>query len=149
MSGTFKDIDVPPTLVSFAVDAVDAEYVVSPEFKKANSTVVVLKTVKLESSIVDFDQLKKNLDKVRELIQDKKVLASYALGYGGLGEAISKMAFGNKIGFKFDEGVDVDKLFDSAYGNIVLEINEEDLSLLEGYDYKVAGITLEAAKYIS
>lgn len=143
MSGTFKDIDVPPTLVSFAVDAVDAEYVVSPEFKKDNSTVVVLKTVKLESGIVDFDQLKKNLDKVRELIQDKKVLASYALGYGGLGEAISKMAFGNKIGFKFDEGVDVDKLFNSAYGDMVLEMNEDDLSLLEGYDYKVAGITLE------
>lgn len=143
MSGTFKDIDVPPTLVSFAVDSVDAEYVVSSEFKKANSTIVVLKTSKLESGIVDLDQLKKNLDKVRELIQHKKVLASYALGYGGLGEAISKMAFGNKIGFKFDEGVDVEKLFDSAYGNIVLEINQEDLSLLEGYDYKVTGITLE------
>lgn len=143
MSGTFKDIDVPPTLVSFAVDAVDAEYVVSPEFKKANSTVVVLKINKLESGIVDFDQLKKNLDKVRELIQDKKVLASYALGYGGLGEAISKMAFGNKIGFKFNEGLDVDKLFNSAYGNIVLEMNEEDISLLEGYDYKVVGRTLE------
>ncbi|MBC6696399.1 phosphoribosylformylglycinamidine synthase [Terrisporobacter mayombei] len=143
MSGTFKDIDVPPTLVSFAVDAVDAEYVVSPEFKKANSTVVVLKTDKLENGIVDFDQLKKNLDKVRELIQNKKVLASYALGYGGLGEGISKMSFGNKIGFKFDEGVDVDKLFNSAYGDMVLEMNEDDLSLLEGYDYKVAGITLE------
>ena len=143
MSGTFKEIDVPPTLVSFAVDAVDAEYVVSPEFKKANSTVVVLKTAKLESGIVDFDQLKKNLDKVRELIQNKKVLASYALGYGGLGEGISKMSFGNKIGFKFDEGVDVDKLFNSAYGDMVLEMNEDDLSLLEGYDYKVAGITLE------
>ncbi len=75
----------------------------SPEFKKANSTVVVLKTHKLESDIVDFDELKKNLNKVTSLIKDKKVLASYALGYGGLGEAISKMAFGNKIGFKFDE----------------------------------------------
>ena len=143
MSGTFKDIDEPPTLVSFAVDAVDAEYVVSPEFKKANSTVVVLKTDKLENGIVDFDQLKKNLYKVRELIQAKKVLASYALGYGGLGEAISKMAFGNKIGFRFNEGVDVEKLFDSAYGNIILEMNEEDISLLEGYDYKVVGKTLE------
>ena len=77
------------------------------------------------------------------LIKDKKVLASYALGYGGLGEAISKMAFGNKIGFKFDENVDIDKLFISAYGNIVLEMNEEDLSLLDGYDYKVAGKTIE------
>ena len=143
MSGTFKDIDVPPTLVSFAVDTVDADYVVSPEFKKANSTVVVLRTGRLENGIVDFEELKRNLDKVRELIQNKKVLSSYALGYGGLGEAISKMAFGNKIGFKLDEDVDVNKLFNAAYGNIVLEINEEDLSLLDGYSYKVAGKTLE------
>ena len=143
MSGTFKDIDVPPTLVSFAVNTIDADYVVSPEFKKANSAVVVLKTNKLENGIVDFDQLKKNLDKVTSLIRDKKVLASYALGLGGLGEAISKMAFGNRIGFKFDENVDTDKLFNSAYGNIVLEMNEEDLFLLEGYDYKVAGKTIE------
>ena len=143
MSGTFKDINVPPTLVSFAVNTIDADLVVSPEFKKANSTVVVLKTPKLDSKIVDFDALKKNLNKVTSLIKDKKVLASYALGYGGLGEAISKMAFGNKIGFKFDENVDIDKLFISAYGNIVLEMNEEDLSLLDGYDYKVAGKTIE------
>ena len=143
MSGTFKDIDVPPTLVSFAVNTIDADYVVSPEFKKSNSTVVVLKTPKLENNIVDFEQLKKNLDKVTSLIKDKKVLSSYALGFGGLGEAISKMAFGNRIGFKFDENVDVDKLFNSAYGNIVLEINDEDIELLEGYDYKVAGKTIE------
>ena len=143
MSGTFKDIDVPPTLVSFAVDTVDAEYVVSPEFKKANSTVVVLRTNRLENDVLDFDELKRNLDKVRQLIQDKKVLSSYALGYGGLGEAIAKMAFGNKIGFKLDEEVCVDKLFNAAYGNIVLEINEEDLYLLDGYSYKVAGKTIE------
>ena len=103
----------------------------------------MLRTGRLENGIVDFEELKRNLDKVRELIQNKKVLSSYALGYGGLGEAISKMAFGNKIGFKLDEDVDVNKLFNAAYGNIVLEINEEDLSLLDGYSYKVAGKTLE------
>ncbi|WP_455538801.1 phosphoribosylformylglycinamidine synthase [Terrisporobacter sp.] len=148
MSGTFKDIDVPPTLVSFAVNTIDADLVVSPEFKKANSTVVVLKTAKLENGIVDFEQLKKNLNKVTSLIKHKKILASYALGFGGLGEAISKMAFGNRIGFKFDENVDVDKLFNSAYGNIVLEINDEDIALLEGYDYKVAGKTIEGASIL-
>ena len=73
MSGTFKDINVPPTLVSFAVNTIDADLVVSPEFKKANSTVVVLKTPKLDSKIVDFDALKKNLNKVTSLIKDKKV----------------------------------------------------------------------------
>lgn len=143
MSGTFEHINVPPTLVSFAVDTVDAEYVVSPEFKKAGSTLAVIRTPRLESGIPDFDVLKKNLDKVRELTQAKKVLASYALGYGGLGEAIAKMAFGNKIGFELAKDVDADKLFDPAYGNIALEMEEADLALLEGLDYKVAGKTIE------
>ena len=143
MSGTFEHINVPPTLVSFAVDTVDAEYVVSQEFKKAGSVLAVIKTPTLESGIPDFDILKKNLDKIRELTQAKKVLASYALGYGGLGEAIAKMAFGNKIGFEVAKDVDADKLFDPAYGNIALEMEETDLVLLEDLDYKVAGKTIE------
>ncbi|MFQ7445029.1 phosphoribosylformylglycinamidine synthase [Intestinibacter bartlettii] len=143
MSGTFEHINVPPTLVSFAVDTVDAEYVVSQEFKKAGSVLAVIKTPTLESGIPDFDILKKNLDKIRELTQAKKVLASYALGYAGLGEAIAKMAFGNKIGFEVAKDVDADKLFDPAYGNIALEIDKADLALLEDLDYKVAGTTIE------
>ena len=143
MSGTFEHINVPPTLVSFAVDTVDAEYVVSQEFKKAGSVLAVIKTPTLESGIPDFDILKKNLDKIRELTQAKKVLASYALGYAGLGEAIAKMAFGNKIGFEVAKDVDADKLFDPAYGNIALEMEETDLVLLEDLDYKVAGKTIE------
>ncbi|WP_455543822.1 phosphoribosylformylglycinamidine synthase, partial [Intestinibacter sp.] len=143
MSGTFEHINVPPTLVSFAVDTVDAEYVVSQEFKKAGSVLAVIKTPRLENGIPDFDLLKKNLDKVRELTQAKKVLASYALGYGGLGEAIAKMSFGNKIGFEVAKEVDADKLFDPAYGDIALEMNEADLALLEGFDYIVAGKTVE------
>ena len=143
MSGTFEHINVPPTLVSFAVDTVDAEYVVSQEFKKAGSVLAVIKTPTLESGIPDFDILKKNLDKIRELTQAKKVLASYALGYAGLGEAIAKMAFGNKIGFEVAKDVDADKLFDPVYGNIALEMDKADLALLEGLDYKVAGKTIE------
>ena len=143
MSGTFEHINVPPTLVSFAVNTVDAEYVVSQEFKKAGSVLAVIKTPRLENGIPDFDILKKNLDKIRELTQAKKVLASYALGYGGLGEAIAKMAFGNKIGFEVSKEVNTDKLFKPAYGNIALEMDKADLVLLEGLDYKVAGKTIE------
>lgn len=126
MSGTFKDIEVPPTLVSFAVDTVDAKKVVSPEFKKADSKVVMLCVNKAENDVVDFEELKRNLDKVRELIHGNKVLSTYALGFAGVGEAISKMAFGNKIGFKFSEEAEKaftdDKLFEASYGNIVLEL---------------------------
>ncbi|UWD48945.1 phosphoribosylformylglycinamidine synthase [Clostridioides difficile] len=149
MSGTFKDIEVPPTLVSFAVDTVDARKVVSPEFKKAGSKVVMLCVNKAENDVIDFEELKKNLDKVRELIHGNKVLSTYALGFAGVGEAISKMAFGNKIGFKFNEEAEKackdDKLFEASYGNIVLELANDDLSMLDGYNYIVLGSTVKDA----
>ncbi|MDV9761258.1 phosphoribosylformylglycinamidine synthase [Clostridioides difficile] len=149
MSGTFKDIEVPPTLVSFAVDTVDAKKVVSPEFKKADSKVVMLCVNKAENDVVDFEELKKNLDKVRELIHGNKILSTYALGFAGVGEAISKMAFGNKIGFKFSEEAEKafidEKLFEASYGNIVLELANDDLSMLEGYNYVVLGSTVKEA----
>lgn len=149
MSGTFKDIEVPPTLVSFAVDTVDAKKVVSPEFKKIDSKVVMLCVNKAENDVIDFDELKRNLDKVRELIHGNKILSTYALGFAGVGEAISKMAFGNKIGFKFSEEAEKafkdDKLFEASYGNIVLELANDDLSMLEGYNYVVLGSTVKEA----
>ena len=149
MSGTFKDIEVPPTLVSFAVDTVDARKVVSPEFKKADSKVVMLCVNKSENDVIDFEELKKNLDKVRELIHGNKVLSTYALGFAGVGEAISKMSFGNKVGFKFSEEAEKaltdDKLFEASYGNIVLELANDDLNVLEGYNYIVLGSTVKEA----
>ncbi|MGX4598258.1 phosphoribosylformylglycinamidine synthase [Faecalimicrobium sp. JNUCC 81] len=145
MSGTFKDIDVPPTLVSFAVDTVDAKYVVSPEFKKCNSKVVMLYTDRLENDVINFDKLKKNLSKVNELIHKSQVLSTYALGYGGICEAISKMAFGNKIGFVFENA---DNLFSLGYGNIVLELADDDLSILDGYDYIVLGTTSDSGSIV-
>ncbi|NJI82308.1 phosphoribosylformylglycinamidine synthase [Clostridioides difficile] len=149
MSGTFKDIEVPPTLVSFAVDTVDARKVVSPEFKKADSKVVMLCVNKSENDVIDFEELKKNLDKVRELIHGNKVLSTYALGFAGVGEAISKMSFGNKVGFKFSEEAEKaltdDKLFETSYGNIVLELANDDLNVLDGYNYIVLGSTVKEA----
>lgn len=149
MSGTFKDIEVPPTLVSFAVDTVDARKVVSPEFKKADSKVVMLCVNKSENDVIDFEELKKNLDKIRELIHGNKVLSTYALGFAGVGEAISKMSFGNKVGFKFSEEAEKaltdDKLFEASYGNIVLELANDDLNVLDGYNYIVLGSTVKEA----
>ncbi len=146
MSGTFKDIDVPPTLVSFAVDTVDAKNVVTSEFKKAGSKVVKISAATLDNGVVDFDELKKNLTKVRELILDGKVLSSYALGFAGVGEAVAKMGFGNHIGFKFSEEAveayeNTDDLFAADYGTILLELAEDDLSVLKGYRCIVLGET--------
>ncbi|SCJ36590.1 Phosphoribosylformylglycinamidine synthase [uncultured Clostridium sp.] len=148
MSGTFKDIDVPPTLVSFAVDTVDAKQVLSPEFKNSNSTVIMLSTKVLENKVIDFEELKKNLSKVTELIKDEKVSSAYSIGYGGVCEAICKMSFGNKIGFKFNESIEIDEsiLFGASYGNIILELKDDTKEVLEslkGYNYKILGNTVK------
>ncbi|MDU1455545.1 MAG: phosphoribosylformylglycinamidine synthase [Paeniclostridium sordellii] len=148
MSGTFKDIDVPPTLVSFAVDTVDAKQVLSPEFKNSNSTVIMLSTKVFENKVIDFEELKKNLSKVTDLIKDEKVSSAYSIGYGGVCEAICKMSFGNKIGFRFNESIEIDEniLFGASYGNIILELkddNKEVLESLSGYNYKILGNTVK------
>ena len=148
MSGTFKDIDVPPTLVSFAVDTVDAKQVLSPEFKNSNSTVIMLSTKVFENKVIDFEELKKNLSKVTDLIKSEKVSSAYSIGYGGVCEAICKMSFGNKIGFRFNESIEIDEsiLFGASYGNIILELkddNKEVLESLRGYNYKILGNTVK------
>ena len=103
MSGTFNDIDVPPTLVSFAVAAENAGNIISGEFKKDASPVVLVKIKTDKNNLPDFDDLAEKYEKIYNLIKDGKVLSAYAVKGGGLCEAISKMAFGNKIGFKFAE----------------------------------------------
>ena len=156
MSGTFKDIDVPPTLVSFAVDTVDAKQVLSPEFKKSGSTVIMLLTNVLENKVIDFEELKKNLSKITDLIENKKVLSAYSVGYGGVSEAISKMSFGNKVGFKFnnENNINDDLLFNSSYGNMILELKDNDIDVkellkeLEGYNYRLLGNTIEEKNII-
>ena len=150
MSGTFKDINVPPTLVSFAVNTQDAGKVVSQEIKKAGSKLVLVEAVEKDYAFPDFDQMKKNFDIITKAIMEEKVLTTYALGFGGLGEALAKMAFGNKIGLEltadFEASMEsADDLFRPSYGSIVLEMAEEDLGLLEGATYKVIGQTIEAS----
>ena len=150
MSGTFKDINVPPTLVSFAVNTQDAGKVVSQEIKKAGSKLVLVEAVEKDYAFPDFDQMKKNFDIITKAIMEEKVLTTYALGFGGLGEALAKMAFGNKIGLELSADFEAsmesaDDLFRPSYGSIVLEMAEEDLGLLEGATYKVIGQTIEVS----
>lgn len=148
MSGTYKDIDVPPTLVSFAVTTQDAGNIVTQEFKKVGSTVVLIEAGQKDYAFPDFDLLKKNFEVIHRAIENKKILTSYALGYGGIGEALVKMAFGNRIGFSFDDGVadlfdDKDELFKQSYGSIIVEIEDADLAQLDGSNYVVLGKTIE------
>ncbi|WP_330389069.1 phosphoribosylformylglycinamidine synthase [Tepidibacter thalassicus] len=144
MSGTFKDLNVPPTLVSFAVDIVDVNDVISPEFKNVNSKVIYLSTRRCEDEVVNFEELKKNLDKVTSLIKNKKVISAYAVKGGGICEGISKMSFGNKIGFKFEEDIKGEELFSPGYGCFILEIKDVNIiKEFEGYNYKVLGYTIK------
>ena len=122
MSGSYNELDVPPTLVSFCIGDVDTTKVVSNEFKKANSKVYVLKTKMGKENIIDFDDLKENFELVHKLINDGKVLSSSTIKNGGIADVITKSCIGNKIGFKFENTED---LFTPLYGSFVLETSED------------------------
>ena len=125
MSGSFNELDVPPTLTSFAVAPVRADKVVSQELKKAGTKLVMFNLERDENDLPDFDALKAMYNKVHSLITDGKVLsASVVKGYG-LCETVSKMAFGNMIGVEFDKNVTNDMLFHATIGSIVIETEED------------------------
>ncbi len=125
MSGTFEDIDVPPTLVSFAVTTGNVDEVVTPEFKSAGHKTVILKPEYNENGIPVASSLVATFNKVTELARAGKIAACYTVTYGGVAEAIMKMAFGNDIGFKYDDNLTVDDMFKYAYGSFVIELTED------------------------
>lgn len=143
MSGTFKDLNVPPTLVAFGVDVVKVDQVVSSEFKGIGSQVVLLPIKRNKEEMPDFEQLKKNFAKVKELIDQGLVLSSATVRMGGLAATLSKMAFGNKIGLEMAGEYTAKDLFSPDYGSLVLELPKDlDLSLaLAGVEYKLLGQT--------
>ena len=145
MSGTFMDLNVPPTLVAFAVNVIKADKVVSQEFKKPGSQVVLVKAERDVHEVPDFEQLSKNYLKVNQLIDSGYVLASHTVRIGGLAAALSKMAFGNRIGVALENSLDLQSLFRADYGSILLEI-EESVDLAEvfgGAAYQFLGVTQE------
>lgn len=122
MSGTFKDISVPPTLVAFAVGVMDARSAVSPEFKGAGNTVVIVRAPRDEYEIPDFETLRRNFAKVTGLIKGGRVLAAQSVRNGGIAAAVSKMAFGNRLGLKIASGIKAETLFSADYGSLILEL---------------------------
>ncbi len=121
MSGTFNDIDVPPTLVSFAISVGNINHVVSPELKKHGSSLVLLDIKKNSYGIPDYEDVLEQYALLYQAISDKNVLSAYAIGYGGIIEAVSKMAFGNRIGVKIDDSLPLNTLTAKDYGYIVVE----------------------------
>lgn len=140
MSGTFKDINVPPTLISFAVATAEGTEIISPELKEGGNLLGLFYAGRNEAEVVNFDALKDGYDKIHTLIKSGEIISAYAVGKGGAAAALSKMAFGNNIGLKLSTEID---LFEAAYGSIVFEYkgNEKDL---EGQGFKSIGRTHEA-----
>ncbi|MBR4153284.1 MAG: phosphoribosylformylglycinamidine synthase [Selenomonadaceae bacterium] len=135
MSGTFENLNVPPTLVSFAVAVVDADKVISPEFKAPNHKIYLVECPRDDDGVPNFDELKKNFAKVHELICAGKIISAETLQAGGIVEAISKMAIGNDIGFEKQLGMWNEELGIKNYGSLVVEANCE-------LDFKLLGETI-------
>ena len=127
MSGTFNDeehgeINVPPTLVSFAVDISDKQHVVSPEFKKAGSKIVLFTIEKDQYDLPVYSQVMDGYDKLYKDMEAGKIISAYAVEGHGAAEAVSKMAFGNKLGVRIEHNVDPRDFFAPGWGNIVCEV---------------------------
>ncbi len=134
MSGTFENIHVPPTLVSFAVAVVDAAQVISPEFKSAGHKVYLVECKRDSDGVPDFDALKKNFAHVHELICAGKIVAASSLQAGGIAEAVAKMTIGNDIGLR-QLGVRNEELGIKNYGSLIVEATDE-------LDFRLIGETI-------
>ena len=126
MSGSFEDLDVPPTLVSFAVTTDKIANIVSPEFKGAGHKVVWLCPEYGPDGLPVANSLKQVYQTVNRLMKKGKILAAYTPGFGGVAEAVLKMSLGNGVGLKFDDGCTMDELFAYSYGSFVLELDGQD-----------------------
>lgn len=122
MSGTFNDIDVPPTLCSFAVDVDNIKNVVTPELKKAGSYLYLLEVKPDKMDMPNYKMLLAMYGALRQAVKGGHIRSAYAVGFGGIAEAVSKMAFGNRMGVAFDENFDVEELFEKKYGAIIVEV---------------------------
>ena len=124
MSGTFENLDVPPTLVSFAVTTSKTNRIVSPEFKKAGHSVMWLKPEYNSDGLPDAASLIELFEKVAGLIKSGKAVSSYTPGMGGVAEAVFKMCIGNGLGFDFNDKLTVDEIFGLSYGSFILEMTD-------------------------
>ncbi len=125
MSGTFEDLDVPPTLVSFAVTTEKVKDIVSPEFKKAGNKVYLIAPEFDKNGLPETESLLKVFDKVCALLREGKAVSCYTPGMGGIAEAVMKMAFGNGFGFEFDSALTVADIFKYNYATFLLETTED------------------------
>ena len=134
MSGTFNEIDVPPTLVSFAVDVAKEADIITPELKAAGNKLVMFRIARDEYDLPDYDQIKKLYNAVHDMIQNKTIVSAYVPDRTGIVAAVSKMAFGNKLGVAFNSELKAAQLFSPEFGCIIAEVPADKLgSVTESY----------------
>ena len=153
MSGSFEQLDVPPTLVSFATAIGKASRVVSTEFKKPESTVVLVRPIiDPETGCPNFFSLKANYKIVENMIEEGMVASACSVGYGGIAEALFKMGLGNRIGFKMRADMTTHQMFEPMYGSIILEmVSDSPAGMLLGettkeYTFESCGEKLDMAE---
>ena len=146
MSGTFQDIDVPPTLVSFAVDMAKEEEVITPELKKAGNKLIWIRSPKDAYDLPVYEQLLEQYEGIYKEIQTGNIVSAYALDRHGVVAAVSKMAFGNRMGVKIEPSIDADMLFMPAFGDIVAEVPAEKVEQLR-IDYVLLGEVTQEEKF--
>ena len=142
MSGTFNDIDVPPTLCSFAVGVSDRKHVVTPELKEAGHYLYLLEVKPDGNDMPNYRMLQKMYGALRRAMGSGDIHAAWAVGFGGIAEAVSKMAFGNRLGVVFDGKFTVDELFQKRYGALVVEV--ENCGCLPAIARKIGRVTEES-----
>ena len=151
MSGSFNEIHVPPTLVSFSVDVADEHDIISPEFKKAGNELYTYSILRDAYDKPAYEQVKLTYAAIHEAIKSGAIVSAYALGANGIAEAVSKMAFGNGLGAKLcGKCVSTDELFGMRYGDIIVEVDKDRVGELKkpGVQLKLVG-TVEAEPVLS
>lgn len=143
MSGTFNDIDVPPTLISFAVDVAKERDIITPELKNAGNKLVLFEAKRDDEDLPDYEQIKALYTTIHGLIQEQVICSAYSITDGGLSIALSKMAFGNGLGIRIEDNIEAELLFAPAFGSIIAEISEDKLSDVLASGRLVGEVTTE------
>ena len=147
MSGTFNDIDVPPTLVSFAVDIASYKHIITPEFKKAGNKLVLLKVDRDAYDLPDYEKIMDQYGKFFEDVKAGKIVSAYALDGKGVIPAVSKMAFGNKLGVKLEHNLDPRDAFAPGFGSIVAEVPAGKVGALSITYTEIGEVTVSGFSY--
>ncbi|MCR5461741.1 MAG: phosphoribosylformylglycinamidine synthase [bacterium] len=144
MSGTFKDLNVPPTLIAFGIATTDSSNIISPEFKAKGNKLYLIKHNPLSNYLPNVDELKKNFDYVRTNILNKQIVSAWSIGNGGLAEGLAKCSFGNKLGCNVNTNLDI---YAYDYGSILVESTKELDGIYLGEVTNDSNITINGKKY--